>query len=122
MTYASGALEAIIEATNGQPFLTQAVAFELLQFLNEQQRREATPKDVEEAIARALGSGGEYFANVWSDAGNQGQAILCAVAKGERPPDFPEARKWLREHDVLNDAGEFAVPMVERWVKVKLAT
>jgi len=117
LTYAPGALEVILTATYGQPFLTQAVAFELVQFLNEQRRREATPNDVEQAIARALVSGGEYFANVWSDAGRQGQAILCALAKGEAPPDFAAARTWLREHDVLNDAGEFAVPMVERWVR-----
>jgi hypothetical protein len=25
----------------------------------------------------------------------------------------------LREHDVVNDAGEFLVPMVARWVKEK---
>jgi len=120
LTYAPGALDAIIDATNCQPFLTQAAAFELVQFLNEQQRKEATPDDVEEAIARALVSGGEYFANVWSDAGEGGQAILSGLVKGETPPDFPAARKWLREHDVLNDAGKFAVPMVERWVKGRI--
>jgi hypothetical protein len=119
MTYALGALEAIYVATNGQPFLTQAVAFELVQLLNEQQRQEATPADVEEAIARALVSGGEYFANVWSDAGIEGQAILRALAHGETPPHCPAACTWLQEHDVLNDAGQFAVPMVQRWVREK---
>jgi hypothetical protein len=117
MTYAPGALEAIVTATNGQPFLTQAVAFELVQFLNEQNRKEATPADVETAIARALESGGEYFVNFWTDAGAEGQAILRAIAKDETPPDLPAARAWLREHDVLNGAGGFAVPMVERWVR-----
>jgi hypothetical protein len=92
MTYAPGALEAIYAATNGQPFLTQAVAFELVQLLNEQQRTEATPADIEAAIARALVSGGEYFANVWSDAGTEGQAILCALAHNETPPHCPAAR------------------------------
>ncbi len=116
MTYAPGALDALIEATNGQPFLTQAAAFELVQLLNEEERKEAGPGDVERAIARALDSGGEYFANVWSDAGANGQKILLAIVSGETPPDFPAARAWLREHDVLNDAGEFAVPMVRTWV------
>ena len=120
LTYAPGALDAIIAATNCQPFLTQAVAFELVQFLNEQERKEATPDDVKEAIARALVSGGEYFANVWNDAGEQGQSILRAIIRGETPPDFPAARTWLREHDVLNDEGKFAVPMVEQWVKKKI--
>jgi hypothetical protein len=117
MTYAPGALETLIDATNGQPFLTQAVAFELVQFLNEHQRKEATPGDVEAAISRALVSGGEYFANVWSDADAAGQAILRAVARGEMPPEDRAAWSWLREHDVLTDAGTFVVPMVERWVR-----
>ncbi|MEK7676490.1 MAG: ATP-binding protein [Verrucomicrobiota bacterium] len=117
LTYAPGALEALIEATHGQPFLTQAVAFELVQYLNEQQRKGATPADAEMAISRALESSGDYFANVWSDAGERGQAILRAFARGQPPPDFPDARLRLREHDVLNDEGKFAVPMMERWVK-----
>ncbi|MFL6209922.1 MAG: ATP-binding protein [Pyrinomonadaceae bacterium] len=120
MTYAAGALDALFAATAGQPFLTQATAFELVQLLNEQERREATTADVETAIARALVSGGEYFANVWSDAGAEGQAILRAIVRAELPPDFPGARVWLREHDVLDDAGAFAVPMVRRWVQEKV--
>jgi hypothetical protein len=116
MTYAPGALEALYTATQGQPFLTQAVAFELVQVLNAQQRLMATPTDVEEAMARAFVSGSVYFANVWSDAGPAGQAILSAVAHGAPPPDFPDAQAWLQEHAVLNAAGQFVVPMTERWV------
>ncbi|MGA8348206.1 MAG: hypothetical protein WB773_10300, partial [Isosphaeraceae bacterium] len=111
--------EVIYDATQGQPFLTQAVAFELVQLLNEQQREEATPGDIEEAIVRALVSGGEYFANLWSDAGESGRAILQELVRGEPPPEDHAARIWLREHDVVNDAGEFVVPMVARWVKEK---
>ena len=40
MTYELEALEVIIKVTNGQPFLLQSVAFELVQFLNEQGREE----------------------------------------------------------------------------------
>jgi uncharacterized protein len=119
MTYAPGALDAIIMATSCQPFLTQAVAFELVQLLNEQERKQATPADVEAAIDRALVSGGEYFANVWSDARAEGQAVLRAIALDEAPPEFLEALAWLREHDVLTGDGQFAVEMVRRWVKNK---
>jgi hypothetical protein len=117
LTYVPEALEALIEATHGQPFLTQAVAFELVQYLNEHRCREATPADVEAAVGRALVSSSEYFANVWFDAGEEGQAILLALARGRKPPYFPEACSWLREHDVLDDNERFAVPMMERWVK-----
>ncbi|HMG72067.1 MAG TPA: ATP-binding protein [Pyrinomonadaceae bacterium] len=119
MTYAPGALDALFAATNGQPFLTQATAYDLVQLLNEQQRKEATPEDVEAAISRALVNGAEYFASVWNDAGVQGQAILRAIARGETPPDAPAERAWLREHDVLGSDGDFAVKMVRRWVEIK---
>jgi hypothetical protein len=76
-----------------------------------------SPADVETAIARALESGGEYFANVWSDARPEGQAILGALVRGTPPPNDAGASRWLREHDVLTDAGQFAVPMMERWVR-----
>ncbi len=117
MTYAEGALEAVLNQTVGQPYLTQAVAYELVEYLNQQQRRQATCEDVEAAIAAALSSGGEYFANVWSDAGEDGQAIFRALAHGSPLPDFPAAHAWLRNHDVLTAEGAFAVPMIERWVR-----
>ncbi len=121
MTYAAGALDTLIAATNCHPFLTQAVAFELVQLLNESQRREATPEDVEDAIRRALVSGDPYFANVWKDAGAEGRAILSALASGRTPPDFPAASAWLREHVGIGADGEFAVEMLRRWVASKAA-
>jgi hypothetical protein len=121
MTYAPGALDALMSATNCHPFLTQAVAFELVQLLNESQRREATVVDVEEAIGRAFGSGDAYFVNVWDDAGAEGQAILSALAAGRTPPEFHAANTWLREHDVVGADGNFAVEMLKRWVASKAA-
>ena len=117
LTYAPGAVEAVITATGCQPFLVQAVAFELVQYLNEQQRKEARPADAETAITRAVESAGEYFANIWSDAGPQGQAILRALARATPPPEEPKALRWLCDHDVLANASQFAVPMIERWVR-----
>ena len=135
LSYAPGAVEAVIVATRCQPFLVQAVAFELVQYLNEQQRKEAAPADVETAITRALESGGEFFANVWSDARAEGQGILRELVRSGVAADVSRrqsseagdqrgltsaatgALKWLREHDVLDDAGKFAVPMMERWVR-----
>lgn len=117
LIYAPGALEKIIAQTRCQPLLTQAVAFDLVEYLNEGQRKVATPADVETAIAHALQHAGEYFANLWSEAGEQGQAILRALVKGQPTPGFPAAYRRLREHDVLDEAGSIAVPMVERWVR-----
>lgn len=121
LEYTPTALKAIFAATNGQPFLTQAVAFELVEFLNEQRRKKATIRDVNVAISRALTSGDSYFANVWSDAGEKGQALLSAIAKGETAPGSPTALAWLKEHDVLDHKGKFAVPMLKQWVQGRIA-
>lgn len=120
MTYAPGALDTLVEVAGCHPFLTQAVAFELVQLLNERRRREATAAQVEEAVGRALVSGDAYFVNVWGDAGEEGRAILSALAAGRTPPDFPAASAWLREHDVIGADGDFAVEMLRRWVSSKL--
>jgi hypothetical protein len=121
LTYADGALDTILHETHGQPFLTQVVAFHLVEFLNKQHRKQATVGDVETALALALVRNSEYFDSVWFDAGEEGRAILSAVARRESAPPLPSGLAWLREHDVLNDQGGFAVPMVERWVRKKIS-
>lgn len=120
LTYTSSALDEILLATNCQPFLTQAVAFELVQFMNEKHQSEATSDDVKEAVNRALVSGGAYFGSIWNDSGEEGRAILRSIVKGEIPPVYSTARTWLEKSDVLNERGVFAVPMVHEWVKRKV--
>src|SRR5262249_51608999 len=57
---ADGAPERLIPETNAQPFLAQAVAFELVLLLNKQRRKEATCDDVDGAITAALSRAGAY--------------------------------------------------------------
>jgi lipopolysaccharide/colanic/teichoic acid biosynthesis glycosyltransferase len=117
MIYTRGAIETIISATNGQPFLAQAVAFELVQLLNQRGRKEATQNDVAHSITRALSSAAAYFDNIWAEAGPPGRAILGSVAVGTSVLDNAKELAWLQEQDVLDEAGNFLVPMVGRWVR-----
>jgi uncharacterized protein len=119
LTYAPGALDALIDATRGQPFLTQAVACELVDFLNERHRTQATCEDVEKAITRAIENATAFFNDVWSNSQQEGQQIMLAIAGDIVPPAGAAASRWLRENDVLNDDGKFAVPMMKMWVKQK---
>jgi hypothetical protein len=122
MTYESGVQEMVFGATNGQPFLTQAVAYHLGEIVSEEDRLAATPADVERAIRLALRGAQGYFANVWSDAQESGRAVLLAACRGERLPESPKALDWLRNNDVFDYArGGFVVPMVERWVRSQIA-
>jgi uncharacterized protein len=121
LTYAAGALDSLLEVTRGQPFLTQAVACELVDLLNEERRREATVGDVSRAIDKALVSGAEYFANVWHDAGPEGQALLAGLADGDPGIGDSPVRRRLQDRDVLDGAGRFAVPMMQRYVRRKIS-
>jgi len=117
LRYAPGVLDAFVAVTNGQPFLTQALAFELVQQVNEAHRNEATRADVEAAVGRLFESAAEYFADFWGSRSPAEQALLTSLAAGAEPSmDSPFAR-GLCDYDVLNEAGDFAVPLVKRWVR-----
>lgn len=116
LRYTPGTLEALMQITRCQPFLTQAVAKELVDLMNVEKRWEATLADLEQAVQKALLSGEEYLFNVWDDAEPEGQELLTALARGQRPASSP-VHDRLCEMDVLDAEGCFAVPLFERWVK-----
>jgi hypothetical protein len=120
MTYAPGAIEAIITATHGQPFLTQALASELVHRMNRERRKQATSDDVTAAIEDTLERSAEYFADLWFSRSEAERELLRDVACGRRqPPAASVVARGLREYDVLNDDGEFAVPLVRWWIRLK---
>jgi hypothetical protein len=116
LTYAPGALEAILQATHGQPFLTQVLASELVHHMNRARRKEATTGDVETAIDEALERSGEYFADLWFSRTDAEREVLREAVRGRTQPPVTLVARALREYDVLDDHGEFAVPLVRRWV------
>jgi len=113
MSYAPRSVDLIFDKTKGQPCLTQGLASELVDLLNEDGRREARPEDVLEAANRSLETTcAEYLANVWHDAGKEGQEILAAAIRGGRIPEHPAAERWLRDNDIMDERGVIVVPMV----------
>ena len=109
MNYEPGTLGQIWRATNGQPFVTQAVAFELVQTVNTAGNGTATMECVNKAFSATLDSGGEYFANMWYDAGQRGQEVLLAVANDlvHSQPLLESVR--LKSLDILDSTGAFSV-------------
>lgn len=116
LTYVPEALDALLNATAGQPFLTQATAYELVNWMNRNERKQATVEDVRQAIDLALDSGAEYFANVWHDAGDDGRALLHALVTNQPPQASPTVYKRLREQEILDNDNRFLVPMVQTWI------
>ena len=135
VTYEEGAVERIIEITRCQPYLVQAVCYELVNHLNVEGRRNATVADVDAGIERALESAHLYFAEMWRQFAEGQRALLQIVA---RRPDGVEAEelaqatriapdllaldlKRLESRGTIEHLGEsarwrFQVPLVAAWV------
>ena len=124
LRYGPGALESLLAATNGQPFLTQAVAYELVKLLNREHRQLATLADIETACVKAMDSGVVYFQNVWDDTEADGHALLAELVGGKHPGGAPPGplRTRLTDMDVLDAGGRIAVPLLARWIRESLAT
>ena len=60
--------------------------------------------------------GSEYFADLWFSRTDEERALLREVAGGKRHPPTNAVVRGLRDYDVLDENGEFAVPLVKRWV------
>jgi len=116
MTYAPGSLDRIISVANGQPFLTQAIASELVDCMNDRRSKVATLNAVEEAITRAIDQSQGYFKNVWEHAQDEGHFAMVDALKKKDVTKYP-GFEWLLQNDVLTDDGRFAVPMMEMWVE-----
>jgi len=139
--YEEQAVEAILEATRAHPFLVQLVCFELIQYLNSQQRRAAGPSDqviladAQEAIDWAMRSAYLYFENLWASFSVTEQLVLANLASGQgewtrfgdlsRGLDLArsaiyEVLEQLERRDLIERRdGEyrFQVPMVRQWIR-----
>ena len=136
MQFGPGAVERILEATRCQPYLVQAVCFELVNALNVAGRREAIVDDVTEAVGLALESTHLYLAEMWRQLSERQRLLLKYMADREPGADSEELAEAIggdvgaAESDLramaklsLLEVGEdparwqFQVPMVATWVQ-----
>jgi len=87
----------ILNATGRQPYLIQATCRDLVNHLNEENRRDATRADVESAFDSALQTGAVYFNELWTsaDTDDTQRAALRLLAHND----------WLSEADLTRRAG-----------------
>ena len=89
VNYGTGAVDEIIHLTRCHPALVQLLGASLVNWLNNPERREqgewpkASLEDVRYAAEETLHSGRGLFANLWDDAGEDGQLLLSAMVGTE---------------------------------------
>lgn len=85
LDYAPGVVDEILHLTRCQPMLVQLMGSLLVDWLNSPARRQqgdwltATLEDVAYIAQEILHVGRPYFANLWADAGEEGQQVLGAA-------------------------------------------
>jgi hypothetical protein len=124
LEYDRGVLERIIELTHCQPFLLQAVASDLVNYLNSRQRQRATMEDLEVVIEKVLVTAQAYFYNIWTEeCRDQDREVLLAIAANRGgsalPPRYQQEIQSLLRKEILeqkNRRWSFAVELFRLWI------
>ncbi|MFZ5918125.1 MAG: AAA family ATPase [Chloroflexota bacterium] len=142
LRYDGPAVEAILAATRAQPYLVQAVCFELIQYLNSSPRRLSGPfgrvtgQDAGLAVERALRSAHLYFSDLWANLGSLERLILAELAhraeewvpvadlcrrEGANRSEAHQAIERLKQQEIIETESDhtrcrFQVPMVGQWI------
>ena len=138
--YDEQTVERILRATRAQPFLVQAVCFELVQYLNTRHRRvmgpfgRVTVKDANEAIHRAVRSATPYFQDLWRTSSSlerlvlanlafshTGRAKVAELGRGSdaNPQVIHQAIERLTRRELIEKKEreyQFQVPMMRQWI------
>jgi hypothetical protein len=149
LDYAEPAIEAILYATRGQPFLTQLVCFNVVNIVNESRSKghpkgTVTEADVQAAVRLALDQGQLYFEELWQGPVQRRlnpveRLVLAGLAEEETGHYIKVAslsRKLKSSRRVIKsavstlwkryelietdgDAARFQIPLVHEWVRVE---
>ncbi|MCZ6680050.1 MAG: hypothetical protein O7E52_22705 [Candidatus Poribacteria bacterium] len=101
--YTPGAVEKLLRITAGQPYFTQLVCQEVVEYLTEVHQKRVTPEIVEKVSTEIVVANTPYhFAYIWSESSRGEKCVLSALAplfytqNATVPPEEIEAK--LAEH------------------------
>ncbi|WP_139282224.1 AAA family ATPase [Thiothrix caldifontis] len=123
--YEAGVVDEIIHITHCQPYLLQAVASELVNYLNSKQQTTATPDDLNTALEKTLVSASAYFSDTWrKDNSEAEQQVMRALATGKTESVLADAafqpaiQSLIRKEIVEGTEGSYrlAVELFARWI------
>jgi hypothetical protein len=124
LQYESGVIEQIIEMSHCQPYLLQAVASDLVNYLNSERRMLASAADLEVAVEKVLVTAQAYFFYTWTGDCTEGEReVLRMIAIGdtnsrnlaERQPSLQSlCHKEILERQP--SGYRFSIELFRRWV------
>jgi hypothetical protein len=125
LQYEPGVVDRILELTHCQPYLLQALASDLVNYLNEQKRLVATADDLEVAVEEVLVSAQLYFAYIWTEECSEAEReALRAMATDEEKvfrsaPQQPALQSLSRKEMVerSGDGYRFTIELFRRWIR-----
>ncbi|MBT7790699.1 MAG: AAA family ATPase [Calditrichaeota bacterium] len=125
VNYESGLVERILLLTHCQPYLLQAVGFELVTILNQHKSTDAKMSDLDQIIERVLVSPDLYFQNIWSEdlIREEREFVLSYIKKNEIAK--LEVNRGIIHNLIENEIFEikadekadFAVELFKLWVE-----
>jgi hypothetical protein len=133
--YGVGVIQKILGETAGHPFLVQAVCSALIDYLNTEQRAQATVHDVDQAIDSVLTEWAAYFSELWHESTEAERACLVTLQQGGKASirtlvqrtrfseqDIRRALERLKRRDLLiflnnnNDICRITIPIFRTWI------
>jgi hypothetical protein len=122
LEYEPGVVEKVLEITHCQPYLVQAIGFELVNYLNSQQRLTATAADLNVAVEKTLVSASGYFYYTWAgECSDDEREVLLAIATNEAvdPVEHRASLRRLCQKEILERSGDqyrFTIGLFRRWI------
>lgn len=132
LNYLPGTIEAFLEQTQGQPYLTQLVSFEIVNYLNSETRRRqvnrltVTLNDLEICLQRSLEAGYPYFMEQWQSCSKDEKFILADLAANNpfsselnQNAQLLALRSLVRKDLIVHnkDKAQIQIPLVARWIR-----
>jgi len=116
--------EYIIERTQGQPYLTQALAGTGIEYINYRGLKQLELSLMDAVEQEVLERCGSYFRDVYHSAPNAAQQLFYRLSQGETidlaldlSMENKAAVRWLKRRLLMTEAGEVNIPLFARWVR-----
>lgn len=125
--YAPEAVDEIVRLTRGQPYLTQLMGFELVEWLNRVRAKRVNLDDVRNILPVIFERGHEYFREFWrltlDDAGRDLLRFIVTHPEQPVPEEQQKIAQRLTRKEILQPVEgapgryDFRVPLVRLYVE-----